>query len=344
MLKNKKVLIATIVTLLVAIGGGALAAVINSNNVTKSTETTASPDSTVISIEVENTSVPEVTEYYLDDEDWATTIMYDGKTYKLRDNITTVLFMGIDSDVDVEVNEIAGGGGRADTILLFILDEENKKIDILEISRDTMVDVDVYNFERDLLFTGNMQICMQYSFSDSSRRSCMLMKNKVSDLLYSTKIDNYCSLTVNGMVAIVEEMGGITITFDEDYSYINEAYVAGATVTLDGEAVNKFVRYRDTDEVGSNNERMERQAWFLKELFSQMSSSGSANLVNLYDAADNHLCTDLGVDELKELSSYSLGTITKAPGTSVQGEFHDEYYVDEEGLREVLISLLYEEI
>ena len=73
----------------------------------------------------------------------------------------------------------------------------------------------------------------------------MLMKNKVSELLFGAKINNYCSINVNGMVAVVEEMGGISITFEDDYSYINPAYTIGATVTMDGAAVNTFVRYRD---------------------------------------------------------------------------------------------------
>lgn len=344
MSKNKKIAIISISALALAVASGvSLALLTNSNNVTNPENTTLSPDSTTINLTIDETHVPSTTEY-LPDENWDSIVFYNNKEYRLRDDITTILFMGIDSEVDVEVNEIAGGGGRADTIMLFVIDETNNKMDILEISRDSMVDVDVYNFERDLLYTGNMQICMQYSFSDSSKRSCMLMKNKVSELLFGAKINNYCSITVNGMVAVVEEMGGISITFEDDYSYINPAYTIGATVTMDGAAVNTFVRYRDTDTTGSNNERMDRQAWFLKELFTQMSGKGTSNLVSIYDATDEYMCTDLTVDQIKELTTVDLGSISKAPGESVAGEYHDEYYVDDEALKEVLINLLYEEI
>lgn len=283
------------------------------------------------------------TEYYLDDEDWATTVMYDGKTYKLRDDIKTILFMGVDSDVSINENDITGGGGRADTVLLFVIDETNNTMDILEISRETIVDVDVYNTDRDYMYTGPMQLCLQYSFSDTSKRGCLLMKDKVANLLYGIKIDNYCSLTVNGMVDIVEEMGGITLTFDEDFSYLSDEYVIGNTVTLDGKEVEKFIRYRDIEVLDSNNTRMDRQAWFMKELFDQMSGRGTANLIELYDAAGNHLCTDMSADEIKSMANVTLGTITKAPGEVKQGNAHAEFYVDDEALRKIVIDLLYEE-
>ena len=136
----------------------------------------------------------------------------------------------------------------------------------------------------------------------------------------------------------------IEITFDDDYTYIDSRYGICNTVTLDSNDVNAFVRYRDTDKSGSDNDRMDRQGWFLKELFNKMAGSGTANLISLYEAAGDHLCTDMDAEELKDLSSVTLGNIYKVPGNSVEGNFHDEYYIDSAGLRSILIDLLYEEI
>lgn len=343
MSKNKPIVI-TSIALLVAATAIGVGAAINGNSKKISDTTSSSTITTVTTNTDTNTSETTPIEDILDNEDWSNTVVKDGKTYKLREDIRTILFMGIDSDVDVDYNGIAGGGGRADTVLLFVVDETNKTMDILEISRDTIIEVDVYNFDRDLLYTGDMQLCMQYSFSDNSKRSCLLMKDKVSNLIFGNKIDNYCSLTVTGMSNIVDAMGGIEITFDDDYTYIDSRYSICNTVTLDSKDVNAFVRYRDTDKSGSNNDRMDRQGWFLKELFTQMSKSGASNLISLYDAAGDHLCTDMDAEELKDLSSVTLGNIYKVPGNSVEGNFHDEYYIDSEGLRSILIDLLYEEI
>ena len=338
-----KPIVITSIALLVATTGIGVGAAINNSKKHVAEPISSAVTSVTPNIDM-NTSETALIEDILDDEDWSSTILKDGKTYKLKEDIRTILFMGIDSDVDVSYNDITGGGGRADTILLFVIDENSKSMDILEISRDTMVDVDVYNFDRDLLYTGNMQLCMQYSFSDNSKRSCLLMKDKVTNLLLGNSIDNYCSLTVNGMADIVDAMGGIEITFDDDYTYIDQRYGICNTVKLNSSDVNHFVRYRDTEKQGSNNDRMDRQGWFLKELFTKMSSSSTSTLISLYEAAGNHLCTDMDAEELKGLSGITLNNIYKAPGNSAAGEFHDEYYIDQEGLRDILIDLLYEEI
>lgn len=342
---SKKIIIPIVGVLAASVAGGVGLAYYNASSDTAITETTTiSTDNTTIELNNMETVVTEGNQDFLDDADWSNTIIHDGKTYRLRDDIRTILFMGIDSEVEVSANDVTGGGGRADTVLLFVIDETSNKMDILEISRDSMVDVDVYNFDRDYLYTGKMQICMQYSFSDSSTRGCILMRDHVSALLYGIDIDNYCSLTVEGMISMVEEMGGITLTFEDDYSFIDERYVPGATVTLNSSDVNKFVRYRDTDETGSNNGRMDRQAWFMKELFTQMTTKGGTNLISLYEAAGSHICTDMDAEEIKNLTTIELGEISKAPGEAVAGEFHDEFYVDNEALKITLIDLLYEEV
>ena len=54
------------------------------------------------------------------------------------------------------------------------------------------------------------------------------------------------------------------------------------------------------------------------------------------------MTTDLTVDQMKELSQYSLdASYVKVPGETVAGEHHDEYVVDEEKLSRLLVDILY---
>ncbi len=279
----------------------------------------------------------------LDDTDWGTRVEYSGKTYERKDALSTVLFLGIDSErVEDPLGNI-GKGGRADTIILFVLDDKARTTTMLSVSRDTMMDVEVYSADGRFIYEGEMQLTMQYAFGDSARRSCWLMKKKVSELLYGIPIDGCMSMTTTGIEDIVQRMGGITLTMPEDYSMIDARYEKGATVTMDGKEAEHFIRYRDTEISGSNDTRMARQSWLIGELFHQLKANGGLSLLaQIVQEDPDYLETDVEAELIKKLSDYTLREETlKVPGETREGELHDEYYVDEEALKKLLIEMFY---
>ncbi len=325
--------------ILASLAGGAVAAVrfFSPKNVTDNvTDNVTEPQPSAY------TSLTEYTYPEESAEDWSSTVIYNGKTYSRKSDVNTILFLGIDREADSDLKDVAGGGGCADTIMLMFADENSKNIDILEISRDTITEVDVYNFDRDYLYSGDMQLCLQYSFSDSAKRGSLLTRDTVSQLLFGTEIDSYCSLTTKGLADIVDVMGGIELTFDQDYTYIDPAYTEGATIKMNSAEVDTFVRYRDTDTVGSNNDRMSRQAWFIKELIGVIKHS-DCSIADLYTAAGSELCSDMDAETMALFADYSINSIKTVPGNSKAGELHDEFYPDMIALRELLIGYLYEE-
>ena len=56
---------------------------------------------------------------------------------------------------------------------------------------------------------------------------------------------------MDAIATVVDAIGGLRLTFDQDYSYIDPAYRKGVTLTLDGNAAESFIRYRDKEELGS---------------------------------------------------------------------------------------------
>ena len=275
-----------------------------------------------------------------DDEEWAGTIQYNGRTYVKNRDIKTVLFLGID-DKD-SGQDLIGKGGRSDVIILLLVNKAEKTARMLEISRDTMMDVDVYDNDGKKIFTSNMQLCMQYSYGDSPSRSCRLTKNKVSQLLYGINIDSTCSLAVEGISVIVDGIGGVDITMPQDYTDIDPSYVSGAVVHMDGAQAERFVRSRDTEHSGGNDERMQRQNWFLLELVRQIKNNQQYLTSELMELADPYLETDLDMDMADLLRSCSLNSDSlKVPGETRMGELHDEFHVDDDALRELLIREFY---
>lgn len=277
-----------------------------------------------------------------DDTDWEDLLQYEGRNYKKNPDITTILFMGIDDKPTQHLSTL-GTESHADSIVLFIVNKAEKTVKILEISRDTMVEADVYNNDGEYLNSTHMQINMQYAYGDNGARSCQITKKTVSRLLYGIAVDYYFALTIDGMKAVTEAMGGITLTMPEDYSAIYQAYTKGAVVTIGPSEVEHFVRYRDTDVAGRSEDRIERQSWFLMELFRQMKNrKEEVGVKALFDAAKPYLETDLDVNMIQQLSGCKFSEETeKVPVEVKEGSSYDEYYVDEAALQKLLVNLFY---
>lgn len=71
------------------------------------------------------------------------TIEYNGQKYMEKPGLETYLFMGIDVSGPVKGNKSYIGGGQADTQIVFVLDKLNKTWQMLQINRDSMVEVPV---------------------------------------------------------------------------------------------------------------------------------------------------------------------------------------------------------
>ena len=276
---------------------------------------------------------------------WGSSVELNGKSYHLKDRISTILFLGVDYGKENAPEGNVGTGPRSDTMILFVLDDAAKTIQAVMISCDTMTEVDLYKSNGDYAFSGIMQITMQYTFGDSPRRACYLTKKAVSELLYEMRIDYCMSLELSGLSTIIDELGGLTITMPEDYTDIDFRFEQGATVTLTGAEAEKFIRVRDADEFGSNNVRMTRQFELVKELFSELGSKGGASYIEeVLEKADAYVESDLDAETIQKFATYTfLPEPIYLPGEDVQGEFHDEFYVNDPELQQLLLSLLYEE-
>ena len=259
------------------------------------------------------------------------TIIRDGVTYKRDGSIRAYLFLGVD-DVGRSY-ENYGRGGRTDTILL--LAKKGSDLRILEISRDTMTEVDTYDTAGDYLSTGVMQINMQYSFGNNPRRSAYLTKRTVSALLDGIEINGAVALDMSGIAPIVDALGGIDVRMEEDCSYIDPSYVKDAVIHMNGGTAENFIRWRDRS-VGANDARMSRHTWFVRQMLSGIKGQ---DLTGLSEIADPYMNTDLTADEMKDLLECDLAETVRLPGETRRTSVHDEFYVDEDGMRDILIRL-----
>ena len=271
------------------------------------------------------------------------TIVVDGREYRLNTNIQTVLFMGIDKNAKSDMGDRAGENGQSDSLNLLIVDRETKKAQILQISRDSMVDIDIYSASGEKMISEPGQIALQYAYGDGEEESCCLTAGKVSELLYGVNVDSYLSLTMEGMVKAADAIGGVTMTVPEDYTWIDPAFSKGATLTMDGEMVEKYVRSRDTEVLDSNVQRMERQSQFMGALIEKLQNvKETSNYLSLYQQMEPYMVTNMTADEMKSLSEYDIDTNTlDVPGEVILKDGHAQFIVDNEALRKIILKTFY---
>ena len=272
------------------------------------------------------------------------TLTYKGVTYKPNTSIETVLFLGIDDSDQTREGAGIDEGGRSDTMILFIIDKEKEIITPLEINRDTMVNVDIYNNDGEFLYSGQEQITMQYSYGRSAKEACNLTKQKVADLLMRTRINNVVSLTMDGIEPSVDAIGGVTLKLQSDATDIDPMYTKGAVITLNGKEAFDFVHTRDIEQRGSNIDRMSRQTQFMLALSQTARQKGSGVINVMEEAAGDYLYEDMSADIADCFAKYEVAdTVYMLPGESVEGVLHDEFYVDNEELTSLIIQLFYVE-
>lgn len=275
-------------------------------------------------------------------EEWGNTVSFDGISYRRNTSLRTILLLGVDQSEE-DRTYLLGGGGRSDAILLLVMDPETETMRLVEVSRDSMVDVDVYNQKDEYLYSGQMQLTLQYSVGSSAARSNWLMKNKVSEILYGVPIDYTMSLTMNGIPEVVDALGGIRMTFEKDYTDIDPLFVEGTELLLDGDLAYKFIRTRDIEVTGSNDDRMERHAQVMRAIAAQLPELTTDQIDGLLEAADPYLEMDIDADTLYSMRGYALDdTLYKLPGATQAGKEHDEYYLDEEALQQMVLDLFYQ--
>lgn len=272
------------------------------------------------------------------------TIIYNGKKYKYNADIKTVLFLGVDKSGTASVESVEGRGGQADTILLYVMDREKKTARFVEIPRDSMAQVALYDVSGRHISDEKTQIALQYAYGSSPKQSSILMTEAVEQLFYGIDVNDYFTLYVEGINQIVDALGGVTLTVPEDYTVIDPSFVKGDTVTLNGEKAQKYVRYRDTEVTGSNLERMERQQQFIRALFSQFGEQDveTGRLYQILDAAQDYLVMGMTADKLKELTEYTVEEeVLRIPGEMKAGSEHDEFHVSEDKLHEFVLDMFF---
>lgn len=286
-------------------------------------------------------------------EDSGKTITYKGQTYTFNEEVATVVLMGIDiKDFEYPDREV-GEGGQADAIYIAVIDTSKDKVTILGVSRDTMVDVNVYNTQGGFVNTDNMQICLSYAYGDGKHTSCENTIVSLERLFYGMQFDTYFSIDTRALETLTDTVGGVEVTSVVDFysKYYGRTIYKGETVTLHGSDSTVYVRSRNIGELDSNNDRMARQKQFMTSFLRQMWPSVKSDpsvISDLYSGITAYSTTNLTTSKMTYLAttaisgldSYKEVEFVNLAGTIKKGEYA-EMHVDQDALMQTMLDTFY---
>ena len=275
------------------------------------------------------------------------TITVDGVEYFPRQDITVVLFMGIDRYGPVEDSGFYTNTGAADVDMLVILDESQQKIDMLYLNRDTMLTMPVLGIGGKPAGTYFGQLALAHTYGIGLEDSCENTRNTISDFLGGIEIDYYVSLNMDAIGILNDAVGGVTVNVTEDFSAVDPTISKGQ-VTLMGQQAINYVRTRKDVGDQLNLTRIERQKDYIHGFTESLRAKQNSNtsfVLSVYEQVEPYMVTDCSATIFNILvgryATYEMGRILSPEGKNVMGEKYFEFYVDEDHLQELVLDLFY---
>lgn len=214
--------------------------------------------------------------------------------------------------------------GLTDTMLLVRFDPGDEKLSILSIPRDTRTEVPGFGVRK--------------INAANAEGGPALAARAASDLLGGVGIDRYVILNVQGVEALVNALGGITVHVPKDMKYQDDSQhlyinLKAGRQRLDGDKVLQLLRFR-YDEYGDIG-RIQRQQIVMRALMEQaLNPATITRLPQILSVIQSHLDTNLTVEELVALVGFgsqvnrSNTQMLMLPGEfSNPGEFDASYWL-----------------
>ena len=283
-------------------------------------------------------------------------VIYKGHKYQYNENITNVLFMGVDKDnLDSKDTTLKmRGAGQSDTIFLAAVDTSSGKITLINVPRDIMTYVRSY--DKDGKYAGKKlrQICLAYAYGDGKKKSCENVAYAVSNVLYGVPIETYMSIDLSAISVLNDAIGGVNVQVIGDLTSADPALKEGANVTLLGGQAETYVRSREFEPIDANLKRMQRQQQYITSYAQKALQEMKGDLtlpLDLLSLVSDNSVTNLSASKITYLatkvsgSSFSSDNIYSIDCNIKEGETgYAEYYPDETKLFEMILKVFYNQI
>jgi len=281
------------------------------------------------------------------DFEMANTIEHEGKRYKLRDDVETLLIAGVDKFETTPSPDSYNNDKCADFLVLLVIDRKARTYSTVYLNRDTITDVTVLGIGGKKVGTVKQQLSLAHTYGTGGEDSARNTARAVSAIFGGLRIDRFMTLTMDAVAVLNDAVGGVTLTIREDLTAVDPSFIKGETITLKGDQALRFVRARGGLEDSSNTSRMERQKQYLDALYSQMMAKSKEDDTLSSDVIldlTKYMSTNCSSGELERMMD-AIEIIDRAESYSLTGEYkigeHAEFHPDEDSVKEILVRLFY---
>ncbi|MBV9175337.1 MAG: LCP family protein [Chloroflexi bacterium] len=217
----------------------------------------------------------------------------------LPDRRFTVLLLGSDNDLKFSPNAVL-----TQAMILVSIDPSTHNVSMISIPRDFWVPIPGYGYQK---------IDVAYEVGG------IALARRTVETLFNVKIDYYAWVGLNGLVQVIDTLGGIDVNVQhpildemypddlntgDPYAYFR-LYIPAGPQHLDGTRALEYVRSRHGDLL-SDFGRSERQQQVLLAIKNRVQSvPGATRMPQLVSALDGSVKSDLSVPAILQLAAMS---------------------------------------
>jgi len=187
----------------------------------------------------------------------------------------TVLLLGSDARADDP-----DMGARTDTIILVRIDPTKNRLSMVSIPRDTRIEIEGQGFQK---------FNAAYTFGGPSGTIAEVKK------LTGVDIDHYAEINFEGLVGLVDAIGGIDVVVDEEIDDEDAGgHIDAGEQHLDGE--HALILARSRAYVDGDYSRQANQRKVIMAIINKGLTAPATELSGLIKASTKFLKTDKGID------------------------------------------------
>lgn len=273
---------------------------------------------------------------------------YNGQQYELRQDVETILIMGLDKFGETIDYTSYNNDQQADFLMLLVVDHGARSCSAIHLNRDTIAEITVLGVGGKKVGTVKQPLALAHTYGSGGNDSCRNTVEAVSKLMYNLPIDHYMSLTMDAVQILNDLVGGVTVTVLDDFSGVDDSLKQGETVTLLGETALTYVRSRYGVGDSGNVSRMARQQQYMTEFYNQTRryikeheefSSDAMLKIAEYMVSD---CSVTHMDKLSnDILEYQTCDFYTIDGELIVGDEYMEFYLDDNAVKDILVKLFY---
>lgn len=231
-----------------------------------------------------------------------------------------MLLLGVDkSEKRSSSAQYAGDSFRSDSMILTRVDPTNKKVTMVSLHRDTLIDMGEY---------GQQKLNAAHAFGGPAYTI------KVVSQMAGVPISHYAEIDFDGFRAAVDALGGVEVTLKTEVNdpKLNKSLPAG-TQTLNGKDALFLCRSRHSyDDIGDGDRfRAANQRMVLSAVAKKLLSSDPLTMANTISSLSEYITTTFNISDVVSLASAFRGMDTKkdlytSMEPTIPLELEDGYY------------------